>query len=204
MNYCPYCATQLTKASKVCPNCKKVLDFDLLSEIYSSGKGSDINKQLLKQKWLKERAHIIIPLISLLVGFFIGGMLAYAYAQGEFAAERTDYRDKISGLQSTVANKDSAVSNSVEEFQTQLSLKDDIIAVLSEQKKTLISITSFTRRLARNSTITPNSADESDYYKRNISYLKGQFEKQQESLIETRYTTQGPDDVITVPQLFEQ
>jgi hypothetical protein len=204
MNYCPYCAAQITKPSKVCPNCKKVLDFELLNEIYMSGKGSGVNKQLLKQKWFKEHTHIIIPIITLLAGFLIGGIISYVYARGEFAGERISYKNKISELQTTIANKDSAVSNSAEEFQKQLSSKNDIIAVLSEQKKTLISIASFTRRLARNSTITPNSVDESDYYKRNILYLKGQFEKQQEKLVETGYTSEEASDVITIPQILEE
>jgi len=204
MNYCPYCAAQLTKPSKVCPNCKKVLDFELLSEIYTSGKGSNVNKQLLKQKWFKEHVHLIIPVVALFAGFFIGGILSYIYAQGEFAGERTNYKNRISGLQATIANKDSAVSNSTEEFQKQLSLKNDIIAVLSEQKKTLVSVASFTRRLAKNSTITPNSVDESDYYKRNILYLKGQFEEQQGRLIETGYASDDANDIITIPQILEE
>lgn len=204
MNYCPYCAAQITKPSKVCPNCKKSLDFELLNEIYTSGTGSQVNKQLLKQRWLKEHAHFVIPAITLLMGFLIGGLLSYTYAQGEFAGQRADYKSKIAELQTTIANKDSAVSNSAEEFQNQLTLKDDIITVLSEQKKTLLSVASFTRRLARNSTITPNSADESDYYRRNILYLKGQFEKQQEELVATGYSSEAANDVITIPQIFEE
>lgn len=204
MEYCPYCATQLTKPSKVCPNCKKVLDLELLNEIYTSGKGSDVNKKLLKQKWFKEHTYIIAPVITLLAGLLLGGIISYTYAQGEFSGERTTYKSKISELQTAVAKKDSAVSSSVEEFQKQLSLKDDVIAALSEQKKILISVTSFTRRLAKNSTVTPNSVDESDYYRRNVLYLKGQFEKQQEKLIETGYTSQGAGEIVTIPQMLEQ
>lgn len=204
MNYCPYCAIQLTKPSKVCPNCKKVLDFELLNEIYTSGKGSNVNKKLLKQKWFKEHAHRIIPGIALLAGLFIGGILSYIYAQGEFAGERTNYKNEISELQTTIINKDSAVSNSTEEFQKQLSLKNDINEILSEQKKTLISVISFTRRLANNSIITPNSAEESDYYKRNILYLNSQFEKQQEKLVETGYSLDKANKLITIPQIIEE
>ena len=204
MNYCPYCATQIIKPSKVCPNCKKVLDFELLNEIYMSGKGSEVNKQLLKRKWFKEHTYIITPIVALFIGFFVGGILSYLYAQMEFSGERTDYRGQISELQTSIATKDSAVSNSKDEFQKQLSLKNGIIALLSEQKKTLISVTSFTRRLARNSIITPNSIDESDYYKRNIAYLKSQFNNQQERLVETGFETDEANDIITIPQIFEE
>ena len=204
MNYCPYCATQITKPSKTCPSCKKVLDFELLNEIYSSGKGSDVNKKLVKRKWFKEHTYIIIPIITLLAGLCIGGIISYLYAQREFASERNDYKGRIAELQTTIAVKDSAVSNSAEEFQNQLSSKDIIIDVLSEQKKILISITSFTRRLARNSIITPNTLDESDYYKRNIIYLKNQFDKQQELLVETGFASDQENDIITIPQILEE
>ena len=204
MKYCPYCATQLNKPSKVCPNCKKVLDLDLLSELYTSGKGSYVNKKLLKQKWFKEHSYIIIPLITLLVGFLIGGIISYIYAKGEFGQEQTDYKNKISELQTTLANKDSAVSNSTDEFQKQLSLKNDIITILSEQKKILISVVNFTRRFARNSVITSDSVDESDYYKRNILYLNNQFESQQEKLVETGYSSEEANTVVTIPQILDE
>jgi cytoskeletal protein RodZ len=204
MNYCPYCAAQITKPSKVCPNCKKVLDFELLNEIYMSGKRSEPNRKLLKRKWFKEHNHIIVPIITMLAGIFVGGIISYLYAQTDFVTERKNYRSQISELQQTIATKDSAVSNSSDEFQKQLSVKNDIIGVLSEQKKILISITSFTRRLARNSVITPNSVDESDYYKRNVTYLKSQFDKQEEKLAETAFETGEASDVITIPQIFEE
>jgi cytoskeletal protein RodZ len=204
MNYCPYCAAQITKPSKVCPNCKKVLDFELLNEIYMSGKRSEPNRKLLKQKWFKEHKHIIVPIITMLVGIFVGGIISYLYAQADFVTQRKNYRSQISELQQTIAAKDSAVSNSSDEFQKQLSVKNDIIGVLSEQKKILISIASFTRRLARNSVITPNSVDESDYYKRNVTYLKSQFDKQEEKLAETAFETGEASDVITIPQIFEE
>lgn len=204
MNYCPYCATQLTKPSKVCPNCKKALDLGLINEIYMSGKGSKPNKKLLKQKWLKEHNHVIIPVITMLAGFFVGGILSYLYAQTNFEGERNNYQHQISQLQQTIATKDSSVSNSVDEFQKQLTLKNDIIGILSEQRKILVSITSFTRRFARNSAITPNSVEESDYYKRNVAYLKSEFDKQQERLAETAFETGEASDVITIPQVFEE
>jgi hypothetical protein len=204
MNYCPYCATHLNKLSKVCPNCKKVLDLDLLSELYTSGKGSYVDKKLLKQKWFKEHSYIIIPFMALLIGFFIGGIISHIYAQEEFTGEQIDYKNKISELQATIANKDSAVSNSTDEFQKQLSLKNDIITILSEQKKILISVVNFTRRFARNSVITSNSVDESDYYRRNILYLNNQFESQQERLVKTGYSSEEANTVVTIPQILEE
>ena len=36
MKYCPYCAESIPEDVKVCPNCKKSLDLNLLKEMYIS------------------------------------------------------------------------------------------------------------------------------------------------------------------------
>lgn len=203
MKYCPYCAAQLTKSSKVCPNCKKELDFDLLGELYFSEKGSDVNKKSLRRKWFREHSHIIFPIVTLIIGLAVGGILTYGYAQLKFSDERSGYQSKITQLQTTIANKDSAVSNSTEEFQRQLSEKDKIIATLTEQKKILSSIINFTRRFSNNSVITSNSTDEADYFKRNVLYLNNQFEKEQEKLTEKDHTTGENYNLLTIPQILE-
>lgn len=203
MKYCPYCATQLTKASRICPNCKKELDFNLLGELYFSEKGSDVNKKLLRRKWFREHSHIIFPIVTLIIGLVAGGILTYSYSQLEFSGERSDYQTKITKLQTTIANKDSAVSNSTEEFQKQLSEKDEVIAILTEQKKILSSIINFTRRFSNNSIITPNSVDEADYFKRNVLYLNNQFEKEQEKFVKTEHTSGENYNLLTIPQILE-
>lgn len=203
MKYCPYCAEELTQPVKVCPNCKKLLDVDFIKEIYESGKGSQMNKKLLKRKWLKEHAHIIIPVVTLIVGVVVGGLLSYTYAQQAFASERRDYRNQISELQMTIASRDSVIANSSQGFQEQLASKDEIIEILSGQRRILIQVVNFTRRLSNNSIVTPNTADEADYYKRNILYLNNQFQNEQERLIETGYTSDGAENLVTVPQMIE-
>ncbi len=140
----------------------------------------------------------------MIVGLFIGSVFSYAYAQREFSIQRANYQNQITELQMTVAGKDSAVSNSREEFQRQLDSKNNIIEILTEQRKILIQIINFTRRLSNNSTITPNSADESNFFKRNVSYLNGQFAKEQEKLIETGYMSDNAGNLVTIPQLYEE
>lgn len=203
MNYCPYCAGQISEDATRCPHCKKQLDFELLGKLYTSGKKSGINKKVARQLWFKEHSHIFIPIITLIVGFIVGGFLMFGFEQLSFAGERSDYKGKITQLQTTVANKDSAASNSTEKFQEQLAAKDEIIGILAEQKQNLSRIINFTRRFASNSTITPNSADEADYFKRNISYLIRLFEKQQESLEATGYTSGESYNLKTAPQFLE-
>lgn len=202
MNYCPYCAGQISEDATKCPHCKKQLDFELLGKLYMSGKKSGINKKISRRLWLKEHSHIFIPIITLIVGFVVGGILTYGYGQQSFAAERSDYKNKIASLQTTIANKDSAVSNSTEKFQEQLAAKDEIIGILSEQKQILSRIINFTRRFSTNSTITPNSVEESNYFKRNVSYLIRQFENQQENLQATGYTSDEAYNLMTVPQFL--
>jgi len=202
MNYCPYCAGQISEDAAKCPHCKKQLDFELLGKLYMSGKKSGINKKISRHLWFKEHSHIFIPIITLVVGFIIGGILVFGFEQQSFAGERSDYKDKIAQLQTTIANKDSASSNSTEKFQEQLAARDEIIGILAEQKQILSRIINFTRRFATNSTITPNSADESDYFKRNVSYLIRQFEKQQENLEATGYTSSETYNLMPAPEFL--
>ncbi len=204
MKYCPYCAEELAKPSRVCPNCKKLLDFDLVKEAYLSGKGSNVNRKLLRQKWFKEHSHILIPLITLIVGLIAGCIFSYSYAERGFLGERADYKDQVSELQTTIARKDSAISDSSDGFQEQLASQNNIIDILSRQRKILIQIINFTRRLSNNSTITPNSVDESDFFRRNVLYLNRQFEKEQEKLIETGYTSDAAVNLVTIPQILEE
>ena len=69
MEYCPYCAQPLSKSFKVCPNCRKSLQFDLLEKVYRPGNSSHINKKVLKRMWYREHLHIFIPTISFILGF---------------------------------------------------------------------------------------------------------------------------------------
>jgi hypothetical protein len=61
----------------------------------------------------------------------------------------------------------------------------------------------FTSRLARNSTITPTSPQDIDYFQRNIRYLQNLFNQEQEKLAETSYETPGSFNLIPIPQLLE-
>jgi hypothetical protein len=203
MKYCPYCAFQLTKPSNVCPNCKKILDTGVLSEIYFSEEGSEVNKKLLRQKWFKEHSYIIFPILTLIIGFFVGGIIIYGYTQLQFKGERSGYQNTIAELKTTIANKDSSVANSNEEFQKELNLKNDIITALSEQKVILSRVINFTRRFSNNSIITPNSEEEADYFKRNVLYLNNQFEKQQEKLDETGFASDESYNLLTIPEILE-
>jgi hypothetical protein len=61
----------------------------------------------------------------------------------------------------------------------------------------------FTSRLARNSTITPNSPQDIDYFQRNIRYLQSLFNQEQEKLMETTYDSTRTYNLTPVPQFLE-
>ena len=81
--------------------------------------------------------------------------------------------------------------------------KDVIINSLTEQNNLFSRIIAFTSRLARNSTITPASPQDIDYFQRNIRYLQNQFNQEQEKLAETSYESPGNYNLTPIPQLLE-
>ena len=182
MKYCPYCAESLTKPTKICPYCKKTLEFDLIKEMLEPGETSQIDSKIKLKIWYKEKSHIIYPFITLIIGFIAGAILLYGFAQTQFVAERSDYKGKIATLEGTIQNNAEVAGNIKSDLETTVSRKDQIIQVLLAQKDIYSRINYFTSRLGNNSTITPNTTEDADYYKRNTLYLIKLFETSQDSL----------------------
>jgi len=204
MKYCPHCSATLHRKVEVCPECKKVIDYKLLGNLYQDGDSSGINKKANRKIWFKEHALVIVPIITILIGFAAGAILMFGYLQIAFQGERGDYENQISELNSIIETKDSAAQSSSQGFQDQLSAKDSVITILSEQLDIMGRAVNFTNRLARNCTITPNSTQEADFYRRNIIYLNNQFALQVEALAQTEYEARRTYSVITVPDLAQQ
>ncbi len=203
MEYCPYCAEPLSKPSKICPHCRKSLDTDLLKQIYEPGKTSKLNKKLLMKKWYREKVYIIFPIITLIVGFIIGALLFYGFAQVQFVNERAEFQGRISELQKTIEEMDISSGNVKQDLENKIIDKDEIISILTEQNAILNRVIVFTRRLATNSTITPNTQEEADYYRRNCLYLINLFNEQQEKLTQTEYTVNQDFNLRSLPQFLE-
>jgi len=201
MEYCPYCAEKIYKPSKICPNCKKSLDMDLLQEMYDTGKRDQVNKKIRKKIWFKEHNYIIFPIITLFIGFLVGAAILYSVGQINFANERMGYEDEISNLQQVIEQKDKAAGGANADYQKVLAEKDEIISILTNQKENLSKIIRFTNRLARNSTITPKTMKESDYFIRNFRYLEKQFKNQEEKLKDIGYNPIKSYDLNPIPQL---
>jgi hypothetical protein len=203
MKYCPYCAEPLTKETDICPYCKKSLNFDLLKEMLETGETSDINKKLRWKIWYKEHSHIIFPFITLIIGFIAGAILLYGYAQVEFASDKSQLNEKIETLQNTIDQNASEASSARNELQDRLDHKDEIISTLLEQKDLYSRLVYFTRRLSDNSTITPNTPDDADYYRRNTLYLIRLFEESETKLDSLNVQDDKTYNLQTVPGLLE-
>ncbi len=204
MNYCPYCSAAFSKKSDVCPECKKVIDHGLLGNLYEEGDNSAINRKAKRKIWFKEHALFIIPVITLVIGFAAGAILMFGYLQIAFQGERDDYDAQISALNNTINQNKAAAQSSSQGLQSTIEQKDKIIGILSEQLDLMGRAVTFTHRLDRNSTITPTTAAEADFYRRNLLYLRNQFEQQVEALAETEFEARRAYSLITIPSLIEQ
>jgi len=203
MEYCPYCAGPLSKPYKTCPHCRKSLDTDLLKQIYEPGKTSKLNKKLLVKVWYQEKSYIIFPIITLIVGFIIGALLFYGFAQVQFVNERAEYQGRISELQKAIEEMDISSGNVKQEMENKITDKDEIISILTEQNDILNRVIIFTRRLATNSTITPNTQEDADHYRRNCLYLINLFNEQQVKLTQTEYSVNQDFNLRSLPQFLE-
>ena len=204
MNYCPHCSTPLNKKFDVCPECKKVIDYKMLGDVFAEGGSSHVNRKARRKIWFKEHALVIVPFITLAIGFVAGAVLMFGYLQIAFQNEREDYDSQISELNTTITQNKSTAQSSSQEFQGVIDQKDQIIGILSEQLDLMGRAVTFTTRLDRNSTIATNSTQEADFYRRNILYLNSQFDQQVEALTATEYEPRRAYSLITFPSMIEQ
>lgn len=202
MEYCPYCSKTVSPTQKVCPNCKKSLDLDVIQSMYKASETSDIDKKVKKQIWFKEHSHVIFPIITLILGLAAGIIGAYAFAQLQFINERSEYNEQISELEQQINSGKAAANDAQGELKQQLDSKDEHISILKEQRDIMSRIVNFTRRLSNNSVVTPNTVEEGEYYSRNIRYLIGQFDNQNQLLVEGNFESEPNYNLQTVPQLI--
>jgi hypothetical protein len=203
MSYCPHCSEQLPKPTKICPYCNKTVDLGLISSVYKPGESSAIQRKMKRKIWFREKLIIILPIIFLAIGLAAGAITMFTIDEIRFASTRTDYENRISELQSTIEEREQNAANSQLELNQVLAEKDMIIKSLAEQNNLFSRIVAFTSRLTRNSTITPASPQDIDYFQRNIRYLQNQFNQEQEKLAETSYEPPGNYNLTPIPQLLE-
>jgi hypothetical protein len=203
MSYCPHCSELLPKPTKICPFCNKTVDLSLISSVYKPGESSDIQRKMKRKIWFREKLIIILPIIFLAVGLGVGAIAMFTFDEVRFASTRTEYEDRIATLQSTIEERDQNAASSQLELNQTLAEKDVIIGSLTEQNQLFSRMIAFTSRLARNSTITPASPQDIDFFQRNVRYLQNLFTQEQEKLAETSYEAPGSFNLIPIPQLLE-
>jgi hypothetical protein len=203
MSYCPHCSEQLPKPTKICPFCNKTVDLGLISSVYKPGESSDIQRKMKRKIWFREKLIIILPIIFLALGLAVGALAMFTYDEVRFASTRTDYENRIATLQNTIEERDQNAANSQLELNQTLAEKDQIITSLTEQNQLFSRMIAFTSRLSRNSTITPASPQDIDYFQRNIRYLQNLFNQEQEKLAQTSYEVPGNYNLTPIPQLLE-
>lgn len=204
MRYCPYCSAPVSENAQTCHECKHSLDFNTLADVLESGEDSQVNKNAIRKIWFKEHAIYIWPAITLIIGFIAGGIILYLVALGQFASEKESLNSEITKLKSEISNISSNSQDVQSGFQDQLKAKDQIISILTDQRTSLTRIINFTRRMAQNSLITPNNADEAGNFQRNFRYLERQFTQQQDQLNETTFKDNQNFNLETLPQFLEE
>lgn len=177
------------------------MDLNVLQSMYKTIETSDIDKKVKKHIWFQEHSYVIYPIITMIIGLIAGMIGAYSFAQVQYINERSDYNEQVSNLEKQINSSNAAANNAQGELKQQLESKDTYINILKEQRDLMSKIINFTRRLANNSIITPNTVEEGEYYDRNIRYLIGQFENQSQLLVEGNFESEPNYNLRTVPQL---
>ena len=142
-------------------------------------------------------------MISLLIGLTIGAIAMLIFMEVQYAASRSSYEEQIKSLQDEIGSREKTAANSNLTLNNTIIEKDKIIASLTEQNSILSRMIAFTSRLARNSTITPTSPQDIDYFQRNIRYLQSLFNQEQEKLKETSYDSTATYNLTPIPQFLE-
>ncbi len=203
MHYCPYCSAQISESAKSCHSCKKSLDFEAIASAFEPGEVSAINKSAVRKIWIKEHARFVWPVLTLIIGFIIGGAILYSIATVRSASEKDSLASQIEDLKNQISQINSEAEGAQTGLQGELQAKDQIISILTTQRQTLTRIINFTRRFSNNSIITPNSNSEATNFRNNFRYLRRQFEDQQEQLNNTAFANNRQFNLKTAPQFLE-
>lgn len=203
MEYCPFCSGALSKPAKVCPHCKKALGLDIYQSVYSPGETTDKNKKARRRLWFTENARFILPGVFLIAGLLAGAIFMFGYATVHFQLKETNYENQISNLNQIIGQADARTATIKDSLQVTITSQDTIIQILTEQKDLMRRMMTFTRRLANNSTVQPNTTAEGNYYRRNFLYLERLYNAQHELLSGTQYPAEDLPNLKTVPSLLE-
>jgi hypothetical protein len=205
MHYCPYCSGPISKPVKTCPHCHKTLDLDIYQAVFQSDlESTALNRRARRSLWLKEHSRIIMPLLFLLVGLLAGTIFTFGYAQMHFSATQTRFEEKINNLQNQIADLNRAAAQTADSAAVFTQKQDSVIQLLKKQETTLRKIIVFTRRLAKNSTITPKTIEEQDFFRRNVRYLMRLYDQTNEQLKALGFAVPSGYNLKPVPEFLNE
>jgi len=189
---------------KTCPHCKRSLELELIKNLYKPDmESSHINAPTARKLWYHRHKLFIYPMITLLIGGIIGGVLIYGYARASFASQKDGYEREISALGRVIDSLKQKDRSARSGFENQLAARDSLIDLLTRERNTMGRIIYFTRRMARNSTITPNSEAEVTRFQNNFKYLQKQFDGYQEELKTKNFKQHKSFNLKTLPMFLE-
>lgn len=204
MHYCPYCSEPISAGAKSCPHCKRSLEIELMQQLYQGNlESSHIDPRIKRKMWFRERRILFYPLIALIVGLVAGAIISYGYAQIGFSSEREEHAATVEKLQAEIDGLKQAQGSAQSGFEAQLAEKDALIDLLTKERDAMGRVIYFTRRMARNSTITPNSEAEVTRFKNNLSYLQRLFDGYQETLKTKNFGGYKEFNLKTLPMFLE-
>ncbi len=204
MHYCPYCSEPVSEKAKTCHNCKRMLDLEVLAQVFDTAEESEMKKSALRKIKTKENMRYIWPGITLIIGFIIGGIFLYLFSLAQFALEKNDLTTQIDSLHRQINKLNASANSDRAGLQKELDSKEKIINILSKQRSSAASIINFTRRFAAASAITAASEDDINYFRNNFIYLRKQFFNQQDMLDSTDFKQSGRFNLKTIPQFLEE
>lgn len=204
MEYCPFCSGPLSSNLKVCPHCNKSIDLDIYQSVFSPGQTSKINKKAARQLKFKENARYIFPVVFLLIGFAVGAVSLFSYSAIHFQASKTAFENEIKDLNTRIESNLNKAITVQDSLQFVIDKQDTIIQNLGELENHIRQIITFSRRLARNSVITPNSNDQIQYFRRNYLYLNRLYGQKYEELKILGFPVSETYNLLVFPDLITE
>jgi len=204
MEYCPFCSGPLSSNSKVCPHCNKSLDLDIYQSVFSPGQTSKINKKAARKLKFKENARYIFPVIFLIIGLVVGAVSLFSYSAVHFQSSKIAFEKEIINLNSKIESNLNRAGVVQDSLQLVINRQDTVIQYLGELENHSRQIITFSRRLARNSVITPNSEDQVQYFRRNYLYLNRLYGQKYEDLKALDYPVVESYNLLVFPNLITE
>ena len=90
MQYCYHCSEPISKPAKICPHCKRTMDMSAFESLLAEHESSHLSKKSLRRIWRREHSYLFWPFLTLVIGFIIGGILTYGFAQLQFSLNLAD------------------------------------------------------------------------------------------------------------------